>query len=146
MALRDIFKVSRKTFFNPSQWLDVDGFTSANRDMWSILKGVMTAPPEGRSLEFDEVMKEKGLTEKDIEDGAGTYRALALIFVLLGLISLFYAIYLLLKFTTLSGLLLSTVVAALFLSQAFKYDFWAMQMRTRNLGLTLNDWKRHYLG
>lgn len=146
MGLRETIKVNRKTFFNPRKWIDYDGIKDQQVVIWSILKGVMTAPEEGRKQSFEKLVEEKGLKESEIADGISTYRALAVVFVLLGLASTLYAFYLLFFNATLAGFLLSAVVATLFFSQAFKYDFWALEMRERKLGLTFADWKRQYLG
>jgi hypothetical protein len=146
MAVRDIFKVSRKTFFNPSAWLDYQALVNQNKIIWGIISGLKERPEVGESETFDEAMKRQQLTEKDIQDGIGTYRGLALVFVILSVSSLAYAFYLAIRHYSLTGFLLAMAVAALFGSQAFKYDFWALQMTRRQLGLTFKDWKRQYLG
>jgi hypothetical protein len=148
MAVRDIFKISRKTFFNPSGWLNLSSLIEQNRVMGNIIKDIFSKPTVATTEvpSFDAMAKTKGLTEKDIQDGIGTYRALAFVFLLLGLAATFYAGYLVFRYRTWQGGLLAVVTAALFYSQMFKYDFWALQMRRRNLGLKFADWKRQYIG
>lgn len=146
MAVRDIFKISRKTFFNPSGWIDYPNLKNNTMLLYGILKTTFTTPTSTATETFEEAVKRQGLTENDIADGIGTYRALALVFVFLAIAAIVYAAYLMYYHATFTGLLLSLVVSALCLSQAFKYDFWALQMQRRKLGLTFSDWKRQYLG
>lgn len=150
MALRDdvrkIFKISRKTFLYPSAWIDLNGLISQNVSLYSILKSTFTAQTADKPETFEEVVKRQGLTEKDINEGASTYRALAIVFFILGLISAVYAVKLIIKSGSFFGMILGLAVTGLFLAQAFRYDFWALQMRQRRLGLTFQDWKQHYLG
>lgn len=147
MPIRDIFKINRKTFFNPSGWIDLNALIYQNQILVSIL-GLLFAKPGAPTAgeTFEDAMRRQGVTEKDIADGISTYRALAVVFLLLGVVTFLYAGYLIFQHTSLTGCLLALVVAALFGAQAFKYDFWAFQMRSRRLGLTFADWKRQYLG
>lgn len=146
MGLRDALKVNKKTFFNPSAWIDMAAIKDQQKVIWDILKGSMTAPTEGRARTFEEVVKEKKLKESDIAEGISTYKALAVVFIILAVAALLYACLLLFKYYSITGMLLSIAVSALFFSQAFKYDFWAFEMRERKLGLTITDWKRQYFG
>ena len=146
MTVKDIFKINRKTFFNPKAWMDWDRIVEQNKYLWRVLRGLWTPAVPQAIRTFEEAMKENGLTEADIADAIGTYRALALVFLLLGVSAVFYTFYLLLWHATVVGAFLSIAVAALLFTQMFKYDFWALQMRRRHLGLTFKDWKRQYLG
>lgn len=146
MAIRDIFKVSRKTFLNPSAWINLNGLIDQNSSLYNILKNTFTTPTADKPETFEEVVKRRGLTEKDLQDGASTYRALAVVFFLMGLIGLVYAVNLIIKQGAFLGMVLALAVTGLLLAQAFRYDFWALQMRQRRLGMTFEDWKRQYLG
>lgn len=146
MAVRDIFKFNRKTFFNPYAWMDWGRIVAQTEFMWSVLKSLFYPPAMQPGCSFEEAMQQYGLSEDDVKDGIVTYRLLALMFLILGLSALFYSIYLASFHASFVGALLALAVAALFFSQAFKYDFWALQMRRRHLGLTFADWKRQYLG
>jgi hypothetical protein len=59
---------------------------------------------------------------------------------------LFYSFFLLFHHTAFLGWFLGMATSALFFAQAFKYDFWSLQMRRRKLGLTFQDWKKSILG
>lgn len=146
MSVKDIFKFSRKSFFNPSGWMDWNRIVDQSMYLWSVLKSVFYPATSTTSRSFEDAMKEFGLTEADVKDGATTYRTLAFVFLILGLALFFYGIYILAKHGSIVGAFLAFAVSGLFFTQTFKYDFWALQMRRRHLGLTFNDWKRQYLG
>ena len=146
MAIRDIFKISRKTFFNPSGWIDVESLKFQNDTIWSILKSLFTRVKPERIESFEEAMKRLNLTEADVKKSISSYRWYAFIFLILGLLVFFYAFYLLFTFFTILGFVLALAASGVFLSQAFKYDFWAFQMKSRRLGITFEEWKSHLLG
>ena len=145
MAVKDLFKFNRKTFFNPTAWMDWDRIADQNKYLWGVLKGLFSAQKAQTTRSFEEAMQEFGLSEADVADAIETYRALALVFVILGSCAILYTGYLLIWHTSFLGAFLSIAVAMFLLAQAFKYDFWALQMRRRHLGLTFADWKRQYL-
>jgi len=147
MAVRDIFKVNRKTFFNPTAWIGLESLIAFNRMFKNIFSTMFTTPPApAKEQTFEESMKQFGLTESDVKDGAGTYQALAIIFGIMGLAALIYGLYLLFFYRSFTGTLLSIAVTSFMFAQAFRFDFWSLQMRKRKLGLTFDDWKRHYFG
>lgn len=146
MAIRDIFKVNRKTFIDFGAWIGLESIIAQSKMIWGILRGAAAVPPPGASESFEDAVKRQGLTEKDINDGERTYRLFAIMFFVLGMIALAYGIFILVHHQSYSGLVLAAVSSALLFSQAFKYDFWSLQMRRRHLGLTYADWKRYYLG
>ena len=146
MGIRQIFKISRKTFFNPSLWVDWNYVKFENRTLFSILKTQFTPTRPQREESFEQAMKRLNLTEEDVKKTATSYRYYALFFFILGFLSFIYAFFLLFSRGFLSGWILSLAVCLLLLSQAFRFDFWAFQMKNRTLGLTFADWKQHYLG
>lgn len=143
MAIRDVFKISRKTFFNPVNWLDIPSLKSQNRTMFDVMRGLFTPAKGAQPETFEEAMQRLNLSEADIMSTMAAYRRYAWLFFALGTISLLYAFHLLVNHFTWSGFLLGIGAAALFLSQAFKYDFWRFQMQQRKLGLTIADWRQH---
>lgn len=146
MAIRDIFKISRKTFFNPSGWLDYDSLKSQNITIIESLKGLFSVPQPEREESFAEAKKRLGLTDEDIALGAKRYRQYAIGFVLLALAVFIYSFFLLFRYSVISGWLLGLAVTGLLLAQAFRFDFWSFQMRKRKLGATFTEWKNDILG
>jgi len=145
MPIRDIFKVKVKTFINPSGWLDLDSLVTTNRTLWDILRSMFTIPKANREETFEQAMKRFGVTEKEVKERIITYRRFALLFFTLGLVLFFYSFYLLFQYIFL-GWLLGMAVTALFFAQAFRYDFWAFQLKRRTLGATFAEWKNAILG
>lgn len=146
MAIRDIFKVTRKTFVNPSAWIDYESLRFQNRTIYDALKNIFTTQQPMREESFEQAMKRLGMTEEDVQYGATNYRLFAMVFLIIGLLIMFYSFYLLFQHAAFLGWLLGLSAAALFFAQAFKYDFWSLQMRRRKLGLTFTDWKKAILG
>ena len=146
MAIRQLFKVSRKTFFNPTGWLNYRVLEDQSKTVWDIFRNIFSVTQPARKETFKEAMNRQGLTDKDIDEGAYIYRVYAFFFLFLGILAILYAFYLIIKHGTFAGWLLSIAVSALCLGQAFKFDFWSYQMRKRHLGATFKDWKRDLLG
>ena len=146
MAVRDVFKISRKTFVNPRGWLGYDTLKAQTQTIWSILTSMTTPAKATRVETFEQAMQRLNLTEVDVKATITAYRCYALGFFIFSLLALAYSFYLLFRYGTYTGWLLGMAVTALFASQAFKFDFWAFQMRRRQLGATFSDWKKAFLG
>jgi intracellular multiplication protein IcmV len=142
MAIRDIFKVSRKTFFDPSAWLDIEALRAYNLTIWDSVKGLFQAPVGGKNETFDEATKRLGLTEKDIESAQRNYLIYALIFAVLTVALFIFTIYLGFYHRTFHGVLLGLVTTGFCAAQAFRFHFWYFQIKFRQLGLTFEEWKR----
>lgn len=146
MAIRDLFKVSRKTFFNPSAWIDYRALRTHTSTIATVLSAEFTVPKPLREETFAQAMARLKLNESDVKSIARNYRLYALFFLMLGFLAFIYTFYILFRYWTLMGWILGMGVTALLLSQAFKYDFWSLQMRKRKLGLTFADWQNSVLG
>ena len=142
MALKDVVKVSRKTFFNPRGWLGYDTLKASSQGLWFILKDVFTIAQPARQETFTQAMKRLNLTEEDIHKTAQRYFFLTVIFVSLGSAAFLASFYMLLHHGTLAGLVLAMATAAVFFSQAFRYHFWYFQIKHRKLGCTFDEWRR----
>ncbi|OGT63515.1 MAG: hypothetical protein A3E85_00850 [Gammaproteobacteria bacterium RIFCSPHIGHO2_12_FULL_45_12] len=148
MALKDVLKVSRKTFLNPSAWLSYDSLKTDSKSVWEIVKGLFALPKreEVREETFEQAMERLQLTETQVVAAIRNFRTSAICFALLGLGVFFYSFYLLFSGVFFTAWFLGMAVTTLLFSQAYKYDFWAFQMKRRQLGLTFAEWKRHILG
>lgn len=145
MAVRDWFKISRKTFIDPASWIGVRSIKFSNQVMWSALKNLFTQPVPTHKETFEQAIERLGLTEEQVLQIAKRYRIYALFFSLFGLGVFFYAFYLLFSSHAFLGWSMGCAAAALFFAHGFKYDFWSLQMRRRQLGLTFQDWKESIL-
>jgi len=146
MAIRDIVKLSRKTFFNPLGWIDLASLKTQTRSIWDIVSGLFESSRPEREETFEAAQARLMLTDNDVINTAKTYKLYALIFTGLGFLVFMYAFFLLFRYFTITGWLLALAAASLFFAQAFRFDFWALQMKTRRLGLTFKEWKSHVLG
>ena len=146
MAVRDIFRISRKTFFNPAGWVDAGWQKFQAVFIWQVLRDLFTPAKPLREETFPQAMKRLGMSETDVTRATRLYRFYTFCFLLLGLTVFVYAFYLLFQHKTFPGFLLAIAASSLFFVQAFKYDFWSLQMSQRKLGLTLKDWQRHRIG
>lgn len=146
MALRDLFTITRKTFFNPSSWFDLKFFLMQNATIKEVVRNMMTPATPELEETFDAAMKRQGVQDKDIKPMSKRYRTYALTFFAIGAILFLYAFYLLFRYVTITGWMLGIAISAFMLAQAFKYDFYALQLKQRKLGLTFDDWLQHTLG
>jgi intracellular multiplication protein IcmV len=146
MAIRDIFKISWKTFINPLGWIDYEGLKNQNITIITAIKSLFSSPPAEHTETFEQAKKRLGLTEEEIQASANRYRLYAIAFFILGLIIFIYTFYILFVHFTLIGFILGLSVSGLFFAYAFKYDFWAFQIKRRKLGASFAEWKRHILG
>ena len=142
MAIGDIFKVSRKTFFDPKGWLGYDELKSYNRIIYNDLKEAMTPAKPERKESFAEAMDRLNLTEADVEETAKRYLMYTVVFVILAGVAFATAFYMLFAHGTFSGWILAVVCSVLFLVQAFRFHFWHFQIKYRKLGCTFREWWR----
>lgn len=146
MAIKDIFKISRKTFFDPLTWLDYRYLKTLNRNIFNQIRDLFTLPKPARTETFEEAIQRFGLNAEEVENIKGTYQAYAIVFLLLSLGIGIFSFYLIFSFTSFLGGLIGIAVTALALSQAFKYDFWVFQIKQQKLGCTFAEWKQARFG
>jgi intracellular multiplication protein IcmV len=146
MAIRDILKISRKTFVNPRAWLDYDSLKAQNLTIYDILRTILTPDQPERQETFTEAKARLELNDEDLKITLHNYQFYTLLFLICGVLCILYTVYLIARSFTFTGLLLGIAASALFFSQAFKFDFWALQLKKRKLGLTFDDWKAVRLG
>lgn len=142
MAVKDVFKVSRKTFFNPRAWLGFDLLVSQFQTTWALVRGLFTVDAPARTETFEEAMKRLNVDEAAVQESSKNYLFYSVAFFLLGAAAFIYAFYLLILYTTFTGWLLGLAVSALFLAQAFRFNFWHFQIKYRKLGCTFAEWWR----
>lgn len=146
MAIRDIFKVSRKTFFNPVAWLGYDTVKEGTLTIWTVLKSLFTRTKPGRKETYEEALKRLNIKEEEASEIGTIYRLYAWIFAIFGGLIFYYSFYILFKRWVWTGWSLGVAAACLCFAQAFKYDFWSLQIRRKKLGLSFDDWLRSLVG
>lgn len=146
MAIRDLFKFSRKTFFNPLGWIDYNFLVQQNRTIATVLRGLFSKATPDRRETFEEAKARLHLSEPALNRMRRNYKICALFFLLLGILVFAHSFYILFAYYSITGWLIGMGVTAMFLSQAFRYDFWALQIEKRHLGITFKQWQKHWLG
>lgn len=144
MPLSKIVKVSRRTFFDPVSWIGAQTLRVHHQALWTALKNIFVPTKPVRVETFEQAMQRLNLTEDNIQTSAKRYHYIAIVFFGLGLLVFFHAFYLLFKGEWLS-FFLGIAATSLFWAYSFKYDFWSLQMKRRQLGLTFSDWKKTLL-
>jgi len=142
MSIKDIFKVSGKTFFNPSAWFGYDEVKGHTKIIWAVIQGLIYPAQSERSETFDEALERLNLTHADANRTARNYYIFAVFFVVCGFSAIVFGLYISKLYHTVSAFFLALAVAALFLSQAFRYHFWFFQIKHRQLGCTFQEWLR----
>lgn len=144
MALKDIFKVSRKTFFNPLSWGGYAEVKGTTLTIINIIRGLFIQQEgSGRTETFEQALKRLNVSEEELQGRTQNYFYFALLFFLCGILSVVFSFYLLIRHHTFAGFLLGLAAAALFESQAFRYHFWYFQIESRKLGCTFEEWRQY---
>ncbi len=142
MALKDVFKVTRKTFFNPTGWLGYDMLSAQFKLSSDIIKNAF-APRVARHTEtFDEAMARLQLTESDIQKIGSRYFLIALIFFVCGILTFLFSFYLLFHYVAIAGWILGLATTGLFIAYSFRNHFLYFQIKHRKLGCTFAEWRR----
>lgn len=88
---------------------------------------------------FEEAMIRLGLTEMDLQKRQTEFMRLFILFVIIGLGIIGYAVYMAYK-GYFGACLISFCLAGFSFAQAFKWHFWLFQIRHRKLGCTIQEW------
>lgn len=140
MAIKDIFKVSRKTFLSPTAWLGLNQLRAYTREVTEILKAAYAPAKPRREETFENAMKRQHLTEVDLVRIASRYRWYSALFIVLSFLTFIVSFYYLFHHETISGWILCWAVIIILLGQAFRYSFWRFQIVHRKLGCTIKEW------
>lgn len=146
MAIKDIFKFSRKTFFDPGSWLGLGELTAYNKVIGSTLKTTFTKDETHRVETFEQALKRLNVTESELQESAKRFRVYALFFLALSVMTFLAGFYYLFEYGTLSGWVLAMSVTLLFGANAFRFDFWHFQIKHRKLGCTMQEWWHGQIG
>jgi intracellular multiplication protein IcmV len=146
MAGKDIFKISRKTYFDPMAWIDYNSLKNLNKSLYTLLSDLFRVPKATRVETFEQAVQRFHLNEDEIKNIEIEYRTYAFCLLIFGIGVLAFAFYLFLHHGSIHGGMIAIAVAGFCFAQALKYDFWAFQIQQRKLGCTLKDWKKHRLG
>jgi intracellular multiplication protein IcmV len=144
MAIKDIFKVSRKTFFNPSGWLGYNEVKGSIQTSWDLMKGMFIIPEPTYKETFEEALIRQGVTDEEAQRRGNDFLTYAIVFLALSVTTFCFSFYILIIERTFAGCLLGMAVTALFAAQAFRFHFWYFQIKKRKLGCTFEEWKQSW--
>lgn len=142
MAIRDAFKITRKTFFNPLGWLNYNELKTYNRIIWDNIKNIGDVETPTRTETFDEAVQRFDLTDAEVKRISDTYLLYAIVLVMIAAFSFAGAFVVLIGYGTFAGFILALLCTALLLCFAFRFHFWHFQIKHRKLGCTIQEWWR----
>ena len=140
MPLKDVVKVNRKTFFNPTSWLGYSMLKSQFSTTWSVLRNLYAIPTVNREETFEQAMKRFGLTGDQVDQTAKTFLIYSIIFIICGVFTIGFSGYLLFHHASWSGCIIGIATTAVFFAYAFRYSFWRFEIKHRKLGCTFDEW------
>lgn len=137
-----IFKVDRKTFFDPKAWIDVNSLRTDTKVVADGVKTLLTVPEPKRQETFTAALKRLNIKEEDLPQIQRNFLAYCAFFVILGAIIFIFSFYIIFFKHSFSGFLLGLSISLLSFAQAFRYHFWLFQMKYRKLGCTFTEWRQ----
>jgi intracellular multiplication protein IcmV len=140
MAIRDIFKVSFRTYFNPKAWVGVTNIKATTGVIWGVTKNLFNAPKPAHVETFENAIQRLHLKEEDLEKSQKHFLTYAVVFVILAGFTFATSFYMAMAYHTFFGWLFSILATLLFLSQALRFHFWYFQIKHRKLGCTFAEW------
>ena len=138
-------KVGRALFrgFRFRQWMGYDHLVDNFKFIQSTFTSLTRKPTLGansrRKESFEAAMERLGLSEEDLQNRMGFAKKVVVLYFLLGLGILIYAIYIAIHQFWLTAFL-AFIVALIFLGYAFRENFNYFQMTQRRLGCTYKEW------
>lgn len=129
-----------KPFVNFTEMLGFSSLKGTLKDIIHDVKVVASTPEANAADEnFEEAAKRLHLSEKVIARKAADFLRLAIIFAVMGVVILVYAMTLGWR-GDLSTFVLAFAVSLLAFGYAFRFHFWYFQVKSRKLGCTFYDW------
>lgn len=142
MAIRDAFKITRKTFFNPSGWIGFNELRTYARIIGANIKDLRTLPQPEHTETFTEAMQRLNVTEEDVKATGDRYLLYSVFFVALAAFAFAIGFVFLLGVGTFAAFILALACMTILLACAFRYHFWYFQIKHRKLGCTFDEWWR----
>ena len=137
-------KKTVKPFINITRWLDMETLLQNGRGIAELARKLFIPAKATYREDFEQAVQRLDLSENDIQQRIKQFSLYARVFFSCTLLLLGYIIYLMavgafMAFFASFGLMMVT------LGQAFRYHFWAYQMKQRRLGCRFSDWFKHSL-
>lgn len=124
---------------------DMDGIKRQQSFLFRMAKSMFKIDKEAKDpCEFKDLAS-RGITDKKLKSTLNTFTWLYRFFGGVGILLMLYTLALVYK-EAYFGALVSFAASFLFLAHAFKYHFWAFQIRTQKLGCTFGEWFNYITG
>lgn len=143
MAFFDFLKVSRKTFFDPQNWLGADFVKTSNSLLVRAFRAVFRREPTAPDREetFEQAMERMEISSQDLNSITQVYLIFTILLSILGFLLIALGLYFWAKLYIADGVIAISISAFVF-SQAFRFDFWRFQIKHRKLGCTFEEWRQ----
>lgn len=127
------------------KWMGAKDIKANTAVLFSAIKTLFTYNKPSQKETFEAAMMRLKLTENDLARTSKQYKHMALINLSLAIITLLYAVFLLIERHYLGGMP-ALGITLLFLVLAFRNHFWFFQIRQRKLGCTVREWFNYIIG
>lgn len=129
-----------KPFVDVGSWMGYSQLSDSTKKLYNGIKILFIPQPKPANTEnFDEAVKRLGLTEEVVQQRKKEFLRLCLVYAVIGVLVLAYAIYLA-WLRSPHGAIAGFAVSLLSFTQAFRYHFWWFQLREQRLGCTFREW------
>lgn len=127
------------------RWVDFERHKDVGENIKSRWNDLLHSPSATHTETFEEAQARFHLTDADLEAIASRYTMTAYLLLVWALMVFGYSIYHLLG-SYFKGMIVSWGVTTVLLAVAFRYHFWAYQIKQRRLGCTFRSWLWYILG
>ncbi|QBR83300.1 type IV secretion protein IcmV [Legionella israelensis] len=132
------------SIFNVRAWIDYDRIKAAWLYIKNGIKKLFIPQKKVKKADFNRVVEEMNLTEKDLISRQKALKRLSIFMVIVAFGIFTYAGYHLFS-GNIRATVVSLVVMLIALTLAFRYHFWYFQIKERKLGCTFREWFRQGL-
>lgn len=147
MGLWSSFKKGLDTVFyiRPKKWISWDFISDNTKKNYNVVKKVFTIQEPERKETFLQAMHRHGLNDGQVKKLAQKYTYYSYFFLAMGLGIFLYGVQGLIS-GHLAQFLGSFCLTSFILSMAFRYNFWAYQIKVKKLGCTFAQWWGYVCG
>lgn len=126
-------------YIRPKKWISWDFLSSNTQQNIDLVKDAFKVSQPTRKESFKQAMHRHGVSEHELKRLQTRYVLFSYFFLTLGLGVVFYATQALSN-SYFSQFSASICLSFFIFSMAFRYNFWAYQIRVKKLGCTFKQW------
>ena len=147
MGIWSSFKkgVDNILYIRPKRWVSWDFVKKNTQDNVQLVKSAFSVQEPTRKESFSQAVHRHALTQKDIEKIKNRYTLFSYAYTTVGVSLILYGIQAFMQNLLVQAIGIVCLSAFVF-SMAFRYNFWAFQIREKKLGCTLREWWNHLCG